>query len=521
MNVMKRLACWFLVGVILVLIGNVVLAQGEPITKIIVESKKVSPGTRTTIQIAIRDLPEGGFSELRAVRNGLTFDPRVLLVLDVRENPPFQVTQYTIDNSIGAVFFIIEDGGTAGIAGDILLILDVVALGDSQRRYSDLKLSIDSFLNRSGQPIPYEIRNGRFGLGGENRPPVADAGQDKLVATGTPVRLDASRSNDPDGDPLLFSWRFVSRPPGSGATLTDAGTASPSFVPDLPGTYVLEVTVDDGFGGLAADRVTVLATDDPHVLTIFNLIDLIRSFDLTEECLSVRDTLIGLLESVQGALLEGRLEDGVQGLEQFIAQVESQVGTCLTQDQADQVLAIAKDLLSSLLNELVLKGDVDGDGRITILDARLALEHALGLIELTRLQRLAADVDGDGQVTQADADQIAQMVVQPPVGAVAVRSPRFKTAIELVTRASALGYTFTLQSLSPSNPAASVKLEVYTLQGRKIFQTAWQKSRQLRWNLRTTSGQRAANGVYLYVVSVKDAQGRVVSRIVKKLVVLR
>ncbi len=43
-----------------------------------------------------------------------------------------------------------------------------------------------------------------------NTPPVANAGPNQQVNAGTLVHLDGSKSNDPDGDPLTFSWSFVS-----------------------------------------------------------------------------------------------------------------------------------------------------------------------------------------------------------------------------------------------------------------------------------------------------------------------
>lgn len=55
-----------------------------------------------------------------------------------------------------------------------------------------------------------------------------------------------------------------------------------------------------------------------------------------------------------------------------------------------------------------LKGDVDGDGKITSTDARLALQASVGKIELDEEAAYAADVDGDGTVTSTDARIILQ-----------------------------------------------------------------------------------------------------------------
>ena len=93
-----------------------------------------------------------------------------------------------------------------------------------------------------------------------NDPPVADAGPDQNVTVGDLVALDASGSSDPvEGDPLGYIWTFETRPVGSTAALTGADTVGPTFAPNLPGDYVVELTVDDGNGGFATDTVTVTA----------------------------------------------------------------------------------------------------------------------------------------------------------------------------------------------------------------------------------------------------------------------
>lgn len=92
-----------------------------------------------------------------------------------------------------------------------------------------------------------------------NRPPTADAGPDQTVVVGEQAQLDGSRSRDPEGDTLSYSWRFLSKPSGSQAKLSNPTIVNPTFTPDLPGEYLIELTVDDGKGGRASDQVLVTA----------------------------------------------------------------------------------------------------------------------------------------------------------------------------------------------------------------------------------------------------------------------
>jgi len=60
----------------------------------------------------------------------------------------------------------------------------------------------------------------------------------------------------------------------------------------------------------------------------------------------------------------------------------------------------------------VVKGDVDGDGVVSALDALAALKAASEAITLTDAQKAAADVDGDGYVTALDALAILKAASQ-------------------------------------------------------------------------------------------------------------
>jgi hypothetical protein len=56
-------------------------------------------------------------------------------------------------------------------------------------------------------------------------------------------------------------------------------------------------------------------------------------------------------------------------------------------------------------------GDVNGNGRVDVADALLALRASIGLTQLTPQQAAAADLLPDGRVTVADATRILRLAV--------------------------------------------------------------------------------------------------------------
>jgi hypothetical protein len=94
-----------------------------------------------------------------------------------------------------------------------------------------------------------------------NSPPVAHAGPDQTVLVTQSVLLNGSGSHDVDGDPLSFNWSFVSIPSGSGATLSNPTSFMPDFRVDLPGTYQVQLMVNDGNAESVPDMV-IINTDN-------------------------------------------------------------------------------------------------------------------------------------------------------------------------------------------------------------------------------------------------------------------
>ena len=102
-----------------------------------------------------------------------------------------------------------------------------------------------------------------FDRGTLNTPPVANAGNDTSVVLGQGVMLDGTGSFDPDGTPInLYQWQVVSTPDNSTLTNWTANEATPTFVPDVTGVFVISLIVNDGIASSSADEVFITVTEN-------------------------------------------------------------------------------------------------------------------------------------------------------------------------------------------------------------------------------------------------------------------
>jgi hypothetical protein len=83
-----------------------------------------------------------------------------------------------------------------------------------------------------------------------NQLPIADPGPDQPIhSVGSSVSLNGIHSWDPDGNnPITYLWSFQSLPDGSRTRLLNPTTATPSFVGDVYGDYIIQLVVKDSLG---------------------------------------------------------------------------------------------------------------------------------------------------------------------------------------------------------------------------------------------------------------------------------
>jgi hypothetical protein len=93
------------------------------------------------------------------------------------------------------------------------------------------------------------------------RPVAVALASPNLVSLAGTVQLNGSSSYDPDGSAVTWDWALRSRPTGSAATIIGPNTATPTFVADKAGNFLVKLVVNDGFIHSYADWITVTAVN--------------------------------------------------------------------------------------------------------------------------------------------------------------------------------------------------------------------------------------------------------------------
>lgn len=91
------------------------------------------------------------------------------------------------------------------------------------------------------------------------KPPTAVIAGDTLVSVGTAAMFDGTPSGSAELRPLMFEWRLAVRAESSTAELANIDGTATTLVPDVKGTYSVELRVFDGELWSGAASVTLTA----------------------------------------------------------------------------------------------------------------------------------------------------------------------------------------------------------------------------------------------------------------------
>lgn len=193
----------------------------------------------------------------------------------------------------------------------------------------------------------------------DNLKPVADAGNSFTLVLGNPADLNGGGSSDPNGDPLTYKWSFVYRPQNSQAELNAPGIVNPTFIPDLAGTYVVSLIVNDGRvdSDPSTLSITVVSSADPIVNDLITAINNINASDSSAfKSPNLKKVLTNKINTALDYIDQGFYAEGKKALEGIIKKMDGcakngkpdkndWITTCDAQDQAYPFILVAIDEL--------------------------------------------------------------------------------------------------------------------------------------------------------------------------------
>jgi len=119
--------------------------------------------------------------------------------------------------------------------------------------------SSNTFTILTDATVPVDFNKLQWTFQTTPAPPVAIGGPNQTVPVGTTVTLDGSGSTNLSCiGTLTYSWMFTSRPPGTATRSFYTTGAVASFLADVPGDYVIQLTVSNGVAS-SSTSVTVTA----------------------------------------------------------------------------------------------------------------------------------------------------------------------------------------------------------------------------------------------------------------------
>jgi PKD repeat protein len=491
-------------------------------SRIVIEDKELQPDQASTISIFIENIPPPGLTLLQVARPyEIRFDPSIIQVTNITAVSPIEILQpIIIDNTEGRLQFIAiapvgpEDQGIVGNAA--ILKIGVRAVGNPRQRTEVQITGFKSRLSDSTNLTVGNILNGTVTI--TERPSFLFS--DKLEpsplpgwqATGLWHLADNTSCASPGYSSPTHAWYYGSEP-----SCTHSGTGD-LISPNIPieGSYAYLILNFDYYLWLAkGERV-----------------ELNVSFDNGRrwQRLSWRysqgswqpsgDILIRLPRGAASVMLKfafrgrsprfgdqpgGWLIDNIK----LFAPLPLDIAAC----PPDGALGVPYSYTMTATGG-VQPYSWSARGLPIGLRIRSSTGEIYGTprrVGTSNVQITVRDATGS-RVTKA-----CTMRINPPIGALASIQPLSVSAIQAFPNPVSSEARFKVEGQG----IASIQVEVYNLAGRKVFDSEEVLGNALDWQLTNDQGQPLANGVYLYIITVRGYDGQVIKSEVRKLVVLR
>jgi PASTA domain/Putative Ig domain/PKD domain len=231
-----------------------------------------------------------------------------------------------------------------------------------------------------------------------NTRPVAIAGQDQTVNTGSLVNLDGSGSTDAEDDNLTYQWSLLSAPSGSIADLVDAQSATPSFTPLIVGEYITQLIVNDGQLASEPDTVQINVTTTipnnqlPQITSTpvtTATVGTAYSYDVNATDADVGDILGYSLQASPTGMTINSATGVIQWMP-VVAQVGNQAVTIQVSDNHGGITSQTYSILVSDVVAQILVPDVVGQTEAQATSAITGANLVVGTITRTTSETVAA-----------------------------------------------------------------------------------------------------------------------------------
>lgn len=240
-----------------------------------------------------------------------------------------------------------------------------------------------------------------------NEAPNANAGSNLTINEGGSVTLDASASDDPDGDTISYRWDIdndgvygeLSEPTSVSPTLTWATLNSFGILDN--GTFTVGLQVDDGQGGTDIDTISLTVNNVSPAITSANTISVNENVSSVMTITST-DPADSMTYSITGGSDQGRFTiNSVTGALSFVAPANFEAPTDSNTNNVYVLQVTATDGDGGSVNQtiLVTVANVNETPSLTIVQPVLSLTENTSTLTPTSIASLTITDDGTGTNT--------------------------------------------------------------------------------------------------------------------------